>query len=93
MEAVRGRVRVDSSGRRLSASLGGSLVADSIWPVLVWEDRSIEPPAVIHLDNAWVSRSPLPEARRISGLMNFHDERDDMHVDDVLQERPRSRAG
>jgi uncharacterized protein (DUF427 family) len=54
---------------------------------------SLETPAVISPDIAWIYRTPLPEAQKISGLVSFYNERVDIYVDDVLQERPRSRAG
>ncbi|MEU4341234.1 DUF427 domain-containing protein [Nocardia sp. NPDC023852] len=37
-EAKRGRVRVETSQKRVRAYLGGQLVADSARPVLVWEN-------------------------------------------------------
>lgn len=43
-----------------------------------------------HTDIAWSYPSPLPESQRIAGLICFADERVDVHVDGVLQERPRT---
>lgn len=37
LETIRGRVRMETSGKRVRAYLDGSLVADSIHPALVWE--------------------------------------------------------
>ncbi|GAB3504377.1 DUF427 domain-containing protein [Amycolatopsis cihanbeyliensis] len=44
-----------------------------------------------HTDIAWSYRTPLPESTRIAGLVAFADERVDVYVDDVLQERPRTK--
>lgn len=42
----------------------------------------------LHEDIAWSYAAPLPESQRIAGLVCFYDERVDVHVDGVLQERP-----
>lgn len=39
-------------------------------------------------DVAWSYRAPLPESAKIAGLISFFDERVDVFVDGVLQERP-----
>ncbi|WP_091102977.1 DUF427 domain-containing protein [Nonomuraea pusilla] len=39
-------------------------------------------------DLAWSYRTPLPESRGIAGLVAFYDEKLDVYVDGVLQERP-----
>ncbi|WP_433242924.1 DUF427 domain-containing protein [Streptosporangium sp. CA-135522] len=44
-----------------------------------------------HADLAWSYRTPLEESRRIAGLVAFYDEKVDVYVDDVLQERPKSK--
>jgi len=44
-------------------------------------------------DLAWIYRYPLPESQKIAGLVAFYDERVDVHLDGVRQERPRSRFG
>ena len=44
-------------------------------------------------DIAWIYRTPLPESQKIAGLVSFYDERADVYVDGVLQDRPRSRFG
>jgi uncharacterized protein (DUF427 family) len=36
-DATRGRIRIESSAKRVRAYLGGELIADTIHPVLVWE--------------------------------------------------------
>ena len=41
-----------------------------------------------HPDVAWSYRTPLPESEKIAGLVAFYNERADIFVDDVLQERP-----
>ena len=45
----------------------------------------------LHADLAWSYRTTLPESQKIAGLMAFYDEKVDVYVDGVLQERPRSR--
>ena len=39
----------------------------------------------------WIYRTPLPESQKIAGYACFYNERVDLFVDGVLQERPRSR--
>jgi uncharacterized protein (DUF427 family) len=51
---------------------------------------SLETPGVAEPDIAWIYRVPLPESQKIAGLVCFYNERTDIYVDDVLQERPRS---
>jgi uncharacterized protein (DUF427 family) len=41
-------------------------------------------------DYVWIYRTPLPESQKIAGLACFYNERVDLYVDDVLQERPQS---
>ncbi|WP_019853970.1 DUF427 domain-containing protein [Actinopolyspora mortivallis] len=41
-----------------------------------------------HTDVAWIYRTPLPESHKIAGLVCFHDERVDLHLDGELQRRP-----
>jgi uncharacterized protein (DUF427 family) len=41
-------------------------------------------------DLIWTYTDPLPEARRIAGLLAFYDERVDVELDGVPQERPES---
>ena len=41
-------------------------------------------------DQVWIYRTPLPESQKIAGLACFYNERVDLYVDGVLQERPRS---
>ncbi|MET8866316.1 DUF427 domain-containing protein [Nonomuraea sp. NPDC004580] len=41
-------------------------------------------------DLAWSYRTPLPESEKIAGLVAFYDEKLDVYVDGVLQERPKT---
>jgi uncharacterized protein (DUF427 family) len=49
---------------------------------------SVHAPHGLHADVAWSYRTPLPESQKIAGLVSFLNERVDIHVDGVLQERP-----
>jgi uncharacterized protein (DUF427 family) len=42
----------------------------------------------VHDDLAWSYRTPLPESQKIAGLVAFYDEKVDLYVDGVLQDRP-----
>jgi uncharacterized protein (DUF427 family) len=42
----------------------------------------------VHEDLAWSYRTPLPESQKIAGLVAFYNEKVDLYVDGVLQERP-----
>jgi uncharacterized protein (DUF427 family) len=42
----------------------------------------------VERDLAWSYAAPLPESQRIAGLLAFYDERVDVHVDGIRQERP-----
>jgi uncharacterized protein (DUF427 family) len=42
----------------------------------------------VHHDLAWSYRAPFAESHKIAGLIAFYNERVDLHVDGVLQERP-----
>ena len=44
----------------------------------------------IHSDLAWSYRTPLPESQKIAGLISFYNEKLDIYLDGVLQERPKS---
>ena len=50
------------------------------WSVRVG-DRLVE-------DLAWSYRTPLPESRKIAGLVAFYNERVDLFIDNQLQRRP-----
>jgi uncharacterized protein (DUF427 family) len=43
---------------------------------------------IVHDDLAWSYRTPLPESQKIAGLIAFHNEKVDIYVDGVRQERP-----
>jgi uncharacterized protein (DUF427 family) len=45
----------------------------------------------VYDDLAWSYRSPFPESQKIAGLIAFFDERVDVVVDGVRQERPRTK--
>ena len=44
-----------------------------------------------HEDLAWSYRTPLPESQKIAGLVCFYNEKVDIYLDGVLQERPSSK--
>ena len=45
---------------------------------------------VDHDDLVWIYRTPAAESQKIAGLACFYNERVDLYVDGVLQERPRT---
>jgi uncharacterized protein (DUF427 family) len=45
----------------------------------------------VHHDLAWSYRTPLPESQKIAGLIAFYNEKVDIYVDGVLQERPHTK--
>jgi uncharacterized protein (DUF427 family) len=45
----------------------------------------------VHADLAWSYRTPLPESQKIAGLIAFYNEKVDLYVDGVRQERPRTK--
>ena len=42
----------------------------------------------VHEDLAWSYATPLPESQKIAGLVCFYNEKVDLHVDGVRQDRP-----
>jgi len=44
-----------------------------------------------HADLAWSYRAPLPESQKVAGLICFYNEKVDLYVDGVLQDRPRTK--
>jgi uncharacterized protein (DUF427 family) len=44
----------------------------------------------VHADLVWIYHTPLPESQKIAGLACFYDEKVDVHLDDVLQDRPKT---
>jgi len=49
---------------------------------------SVRAPDGVQDDLAWSYRTPLPESQKVTGLIAFYNEKVDIHVDGVLQERP-----
>jgi len=47
----------------------------------------------VHADLVWIYRTPLPESQKIAGLACFYDEKVDVYLDDVLQDRPKTHFG
>jgi uncharacterized protein (DUF427 family) len=60
---VRGRIRTETSGKRVRAFLGGRLVADSTHPVLVWE-KPYYPTYYFPLDDIRAGLTPSGEVSR-----------------------------
>jgi uncharacterized protein (DUF427 family) len=52
---------------------------------------SLDTGTAIHQDFAWIYRSPLPEGQKIAGLACFYNEKADLYLDGVLQERPKTK--
>jgi uncharacterized protein (DUF427 family) len=49
---------------------------------------SVEVNGETYPDLVWIYRTPLPESQKIAGLASFYNEKVDIYVDGVLQERP-----
>jgi uncharacterized protein (DUF427 family) len=45
----------------------------------------------VHTDILWGYRTPFPESQKVAGLVAFFDERVEVYVDGVLQERPKTK--
>ena len=52
---------------------------------------SVRTPSAVRDDLAWSYRTPLPESQKIAGLLAFYNEKVDIYVDGVRQERPRTK--
>jgi uncharacterized protein (DUF427 family) len=52
---------------------------------------SIQIGDTLHRDLLWFYRTPLPESQKIAGLVAVYNERVDLYVDGVLQDRPGTR--
>lgn len=50
-----------------------------------------QPGSADHPDVAWGYRTPLPESQKIIGQICFYNERVDVHLDGVLQDRPKTK--
>ena len=55
------------------------------------ETWSVRAGDAAHEDLAWSYRTPLPESQKIAGLVAFYNEKVDIYVDEVLQERPHTK--
>jgi uncharacterized protein (DUF427 family) len=44
-----------------------------------------------HKDIVWGYDRPLPESQKIMGLVSFYNEKVDIYVDEVLQEKPKTK--
>ena len=53
---------------------------------------SVDVDGTLHENLIWIYRSPLAESQKIAGLACFWNERVDLYVDGVLQERPTGRS-
>ncbi|MDQ1364803.1 MAG: hypothetical protein QOF20_3312 [Acidimicrobiaceae bacterium] len=49
---------------------------------------SIKVAETLHPDLVWIYRAPLPESQKIAGLACFYNEKVDIRIDGVLQDRP-----
>jgi uncharacterized protein (DUF427 family) len=52
------------------------------------ESWSVRAGELLHENLAWCYPTPLPESQKIAGLMAFYNEKVDLFVGGVLQERP-----
>src|ERR1700750_81769 len=52
---------------------------------------SVDSGRAIHTDIVWIYRTPLPESQKIAGLACFYDEKIDLYLDGVLQERAQTK--
>lgn len=49
---------------------------------------SVRTANTVHDDLAWSYRTPLPESQKVAGLIAFYNEKVDIYLDGVLQQRP-----
>jgi uncharacterized protein (DUF427 family) len=52
---------------------------------------SLDTGQAVHSDIVWIYRTPLAESQKIAGLACFYNEKIDLYLDNVLQERPRTK--
>jgi uncharacterized protein (DUF427 family) len=45
----------------------------------------------VHPDLVWGYDNPLPESEPIAGMVSFYNEKVDIFLDEVLQERPKTK--
>jgi uncharacterized protein (DUF427 family) len=49
---------------------------------------SVDTGTAVHTDIVWIYRAPLPESQKIAGLACFYDEKVDVYIDGIRQDRP-----
>jgi uncharacterized protein (DUF427 family) len=49
---------------------------------------SVDTGTAVHTDLVWIYRAPLPESQKIAGLACFYDEKVDVYIDGIRQDRP-----
>ena len=52
---------------------------------------SVDTGQAVHTDIVWIYRTPLPESQKIAGLACFYNEKIDLYLDGVLQERAQTK--
>ena len=52
---------------------------------------SVRTDGTVHPDIVWSYPTPLPESRRVAGMLSFYNEKVDIYIDGVLQDRPKSK--
>jgi uncharacterized protein (DUF427 family) len=52
---------------------------------------SVDTGTAVHEDVVWIYRTPLPESQKIAGLASFYNEKVDVYVDGVLEQRPHTK--
>lgn len=52
---------------------------------------SVDTGVAVHTDLVWIYRTPLPESQRIAGLACFYNEKVELTIDGVRQERTRTK--
>jgi len=57
------------------------------------EYYSVRAGGKLHSDIVWYYRMPLPESQKVQGMLCFYDEKVDVYVDGVKQERPKTPFG
>jgi uncharacterized protein (DUF427 family) len=51
---------------------------------------SVDTGQSLHTDLVWIYRTPLPESQKIAGLACFYNEKVDVYLDDVPQDKPKT---
>jgi uncharacterized protein (DUF427 family) len=52
---------------------------------------SLDTGASVYEDFVWIYRTPLPESQKIAGFACFYNEKVDLYLDGILQERPHTK--